>query len=168
MLESTGLDPRSGPSNENAQSALTNMPLSWETNCTEETSALRSVSGLATYDSQDADEEFLEINDFLGPEDVGQIMNFTATEHLISASNGMFDSMEYSDASMFLPGSFDTTGMGTENQNGYFGDSGFQNQGFHYTSEYTSESWTQNQVALNVRNRVQHNHVVFSSHASGA
>ena len=168
MLESTGLDPRSGPSNENAQSALTNMPLSWETNCTEETSALRSVSGLATYDSQDADEEFLEINDFLGPEDVGHNMNCTATEHLISASNGMFDSLEYSDASLFLPGSFDTPGVGTENQNDYSGGSGFQNQGFHYTSEYTSESWTQNQVALNVRNRVQHNHVVFSSHASGA
>jgi hypothetical protein len=122
------------------------------------------VSGLASYDTRDADEDFFEINDFFDLEDVGQSMNCTAAEHLISASNGMFNSIEYSDASMFLPGSFDTPGVGTENQNGYFGDSGSQNQGF----QYTSESWTHNQVALNVRNRMQHNHVVFSSHASGA
>jgi hypothetical protein len=163
LQESTNLDPQCEPSNHIAQSALTNMPLSWETNCTEETSALRSVSGLASYDSQDADDEFLEINDFFDLEDAGQGVNCTATEHLISASNGMYDSMEYADASMFLPGSFDTAGVGTESQNGYFGDNGSQNQGFHYTSE----SWTQNQVALNVRNSMQHNHVIFSSHASG-
>uniref|UniRef100_A0ACD5XUV9 Uncharacterized protein n=1 Tax=Avena sativa TaxID=4498 RepID=A0ACD5XUV9_AVESA len=163
MQESTDLDPRSELSNQIAQSALTNMPLSWETNCAEETSAPRTVSGLASYDCRDADEEFLEINDFFDLEDVGQGVNCTATEHLTSASNGMHDSLEYSDAPMFLPGSFGTAGVGTENQNGYFGDSGSQNQGF----EYTSESWTQNQVALNVRNRMQYNHVVFSSHASG-
>ncbi|XP_047047230.1 uncharacterized protein LOC124652256 [Lolium rigidum] len=163
LQESTNLGPQCEPSNHIAQSALTNMPLSWETNCTEETSALRSVSGLASYDSQDADDEFLEINDFFDLEDAGQGVNCTATEHLISASNGMYDSMEYADASMFLPGSFDTAGVGTENQNGYLGDNGSQNQAFHYTSE----SWTQNQVALNVRNSMQHNHVIFSSHASG-
>uniref|UniRef100_A0A453L5G0 NAC domain-containing protein n=1 Tax=Aegilops tauschii subsp. strangulata TaxID=200361 RepID=A0A453L5G0_AEGTS len=162
VQENRDLDPRSEPSNQITQSALTNMPLNWETDCTEETSALRSVSGLASYDGQDAEEEFLEINDFLDPEDVGQSMNCTATEHLISASNGMFDSLEFADASMFLPGSFDTAGVATENQFGYLGDSGSQNQGF----QYTSESWTHNQVALNVRNHMNHNHVVFS-HASG-
>ncbi|XP_044389378.1 uncharacterized protein [Triticum aestivum] len=163
VQENRDLDPRPEPSNQITQSALTNMPLNWETECTEETSALRSVSGLASYDGQDADEEFLEINDFLDPEDVGQqSMNCTATEHLISASNGMFDSLEFADASMFLPGSFDTAGVVTENQFGYLGDSGSQNQGF----QYTSESWTHNQVALNVRNHMNHNHVVFS-HASG-
>nr|QOI08304.1 NAC017_5A.2 [Triticum aestivum] len=163
VQENRDLDPRSDPSNQITQSALTNMPLNWETDCTEETSAMRSVSGLASYDGQDADEEFLEINDFLDPEDVGQqSMNCTATEHLISSSNGMFDSLEFADASMFLPGSFDTAGVATENQFGYLGDSGSQNQGL----QYTSESWTHNQVALNVRNHMNHNHVVFS-HASG-
>ena len=163
MQENRDLDPRPEPSNQITQSALTNMPLNWETECTEETSALRSVSGLASYDGQDADEEFLEINDFLDPEDVGQqSMNCTATEHLISSSNEMFDSLEFADASMFLPGSFDTAGVATENQFGYLGDSGSQNQGL----QYTSESWTHNQVALNVRNHMNHNHVVFS-HASG-
>ncbi|KAI4989700.1 hypothetical protein ZWY2020_038063 [Hordeum vulgare] len=163
VQENRDLDPRSEPSNQITQSALPNMPLNWETDCTEETSALRSVSGLASYNDQDVDEEFLEINDFLDSEDLGQqSMNCTTTEHLISASNGMFDSLEFADASMFLPGSFDTAGVATENQFGYLGDSGFQNQGF----QYTSELWTHNQVALNVRNHMNHNHVVFS-HASG-
>lgn len=163
VQESTDFDPRTERSNQIAQSVLTNVPLSGETNCAEESSVLRSVSGLVSFDSHDADEEFLEINDFFDPEDVGQSMGCTATEHLISASNGMFDSLEYSDAPVFLPASFDKAGVVAENQYVDFGDSGIQNQGF----QYTDELWTHNQVALNVRSHMKHNHVVLSSHASG-
>lgn len=160
---STNFEPQLEPSNQIAQSALTCMPLSWEANCTEETSVMQSVSGLASYDGQDSHEEFLEINDFFDSEDIGQSMNCTTTEHLISASSGMFDSLEYSDASMFLPGSFDTAGVVTENQYVDFGDSGYKSQGV----QYTAELWAHNQVALNMQNHMKHNHVGLSSHASG-
>ena len=92
------------------------MPFSGETNSSEGTSVPRSVSGLISYNSQDADEEFLEINDFFDLEGVEQSANCTATEHLISATNGMFDNLEYSDAHTFLPGPFDTVGVVAENE----------------------------------------------------
>ncbi|RCV12305.1 hypothetical protein SETIT_2G258300v2 [Setaria italica] len=145
------------------QSNLTNVPFSGETNSSEGTSVPHSVSGLISYNSQDADDEFLEINDFFDLEDVEQSANCTATEHLISATNGMFDNLEYSDAPTFLPGPFDTAGEVAENQFFDFGSSGIQNQGFHYTTQVR----TQNQAALNVRSHMKDNHVVLSSHTSG-
>ncbi|KAG8057242.1 hypothetical protein GUJ93_ZPchr0002g23242 [Zizania palustris] len=151
-----------GPSNQIAESILTNGPMSGETNCAEETSAQRSMSGLSSYARQDADDEFLEINDFFDPEDLEQIMGYPATENLTSATNGMFDSFKYSDAPMFLPDSFDTTGVVAENQYVDCGASGIHNQGF----QHTTELWTHNQVALNVRSHMNDNHVIFASHSS--
>jgi len=140
------------------------LPFSRETNSSEGTSVAHSVSGLISYRSQDADEEFLEINDFFDLEDVGQKANCTTTEYLISATNGMFDNLEYSDAPSFLPGPFDTVGLVAENQFFDIGNSGIQNQGYQYTTEVR----THNQPALNVRSHMKHDHVVLSSHASGA
>jgi len=40
-----------------------------------------SVSGLISYHSQDADEEFLEMNDFFDLEDLGQNVNCMTTEY---------------------------------------------------------------------------------------
>ncbi|XP_062193707.1 NAC domain-containing protein 16-like [Phragmites australis] len=162
VQQSIYFDPRTEPSSQIPHSNLANVPFIGETNCAEETSALRSVSGLISYNSQDAD-EFLEINDFFDLEDVEQSTNCTATEHLISATSGMLDNLEYSDAPMFLPGPFDTAGLVAENEFVDFGNSGIQNQGYQYTAEVR----TQNQVALNVRSHMKHNHVVLSSHASG-
>ncbi|KAL6655316.1 hypothetical protein ACP70R_006142 [Stipagrostis hirtigluma subsp. patula] len=159
VQESTDLDLRTEPS-QIPQSNLTNIPLSGEINCAEETSAPRSVSDLISYNSQDADDEFLEINDFFDLEDVDQSMNCTATQHLVYATNGMFDSLEYSDA---LPGPFDITGVVAENQFIEFVDSGIQNQGYQYTTEVR----THNQVALNVQNHVKHSHVILPSTSSG-
>ncbi|OEL16127.1 NAC domain-containing protein 16 [Dichanthelium oligosanthes] len=141
------------------QSNLTNVPFRGETNSSEATSVSHSVSGY----NQDANEEFLEINDFFDLEDVEQSANCTATEHLISATNGMFDNLEYSDAPTFLPGPFDTAGVVPENQFFDFGNSGIQNQGYQYTTEVRAH----NQAALNVRSHMKDNHVVLSSHASG-
>lgn len=139
------------------------MPFSGEANYVEETSASRSV-GLMNYNSQDADEsEFLEINDFFDLEDAEQIMNYTETERLVSATNGMFDNLEYCDASLFLPGPVDTAGVVAENQFVDLVNSGIQNQGYQYTTEVR----TQNQIALNVQSHTKHNHVVLSSHTSG-
>ncbi|WVZ65420.1 hypothetical protein U9M48_014785 [Paspalum notatum var. saurae] len=156
VQESTFCDPRTEPSSQMAQSILTNAPFSGETNYSEGTSVPHSVSGLISYNSQDADEEFLEIKDFFDLEDVEQSANCTAT-------NGMFNNSEYSDAPMFLPGSFDTVGLVAENQFFDIGNSGTQNQGYQYTTEVS----THNQAALNVRSHIKHDHVVLSSHASG-
>ncbi|OEL23609.1 hypothetical protein BAE44_0015372 [Dichanthelium oligosanthes] len=138
------------------------MVLRGETNSSEATSVPHFVSGLISYNNQDAD-EFLDINDFFDLEDVEQSAKFTATEHLISATNGMFDNLEYSDAPTFLPGPFDTAGVVDENQFFDFGNSGIQNQGYQYTTEVR----TRNQAALNVWSHMKDNHVVLSSHASG-
>ncbi|XP_015696399.2 NAC domain-containing protein 16-like [Oryza brachyantha] len=155
-------DLQTGPSNQIAQSILTTEPMSGETNTDEETSALRSMSGLSSYDRQDADDEFLEINDFFDPKDLEYIMGNTTSQNLIPTDDGVFDSLKYSDAPIFLPGSFDTTGVVAENQYVECGASGIHNQEF----PHTTESWTHNQVALNVRSHMNDNHVVFSSHRS--
>lgn len=123
-----------------------------------------SVSGLISYHSQDAGEEFLEINDFFDVENVDQSANCTTTNYLISATNGMFDNLEYSDAPMFLSGPFDTVGLVDENHFFDIGNSAIQNQGYQYTTEVK----THNQAALNVRSHMKHDHVVLSSHSSGA
>ncbi|XP_062199296.1 uncharacterized protein LOC133901807 [Phragmites australis] len=162
VQECTGFDPQTEPSSQIPESNITNVPFSGETNSAEETSGPRSVPGLISYNSHDADEEFLEINDFFDLDDVEQSTNFTTTEHLISATNGMFDNLEYSDAPMFLPGPFDAVGVVAENQFVDFGNSGIQNQGYQYTTEIR----THYQVALNVQRHMQHDHVVLSSHAS--
>jgi hypothetical protein len=137
------------------------LPFSGETNSPEGTSVAHSVSGLISYHSQDVD-EFLEINDFFDLEDVDQNANCTTTEYL--TTNGMFDNSEYSDAPSFLPGPFDTVGLVAENQFFDIGNSGIQNQGYQYTTEVR----THNQAALNLRSHMKHDHVVLSSHASGA
>lgn len=140
------------------------MPFSGETNSSEGTSVPHAVSGLIIYNSQDADDEFLEINDFFDLEDVEQSANCTATEHLISATNGMFDNLEYCDAPTFLPGPFGTAGVVAENQYIDFGSSGIQNQGYQYTTEVR----THNQAALHVRSHMKDNNVVLSSLTPGA
>ncbi|KAL6844756.1 hypothetical protein ACP4OV_025415 [Aristida adscensionis] len=88
VQESTDFDPQTEPRSQIPQSSLTNVPFSGETNFAEETSAQLSVSGLTGYNNQDADEEFLEINDFFDLEDVEPSTYCTATEHLISSTNG--------------------------------------------------------------------------------
>jgi hypothetical protein len=105
-----------------------------------------------SYNCHDADEEFLEINDFFDLDDVEQSMNCKATEHLISSTNVMFENAEYSDATLLIPGHFDTADMVAENQFVDFG---------------TTEVRTQSQIALNVQSHRKHNHVVLSSHTSG-
>jgi len=163
IVQESTFDPQTEPRSQFPQSNLTNVPFSGETNSSEGTSVPRSVSGLISYNSQDADEEFLEINDFFDLEGVEHSANCTATEHLISATNGMFDNLEYSDAHTFLPGPFDTVGVVAENQFFDFGNTGIQDQGYQYTTEVT----THNQAALNVRSHMKHTHVVLPSHASG-
>ncbi|XP_066394593.1 NAC domain-containing protein 82-like isoform X2 [Miscanthus floridulus] len=162
-LNQAGIGDLHEPSSQFPQSSVTNLPFTGETNSSEGTSVAHSVSGLISYRSQDADEEFLEINDFFDLEDVGQNANCTTTEYLISATNGMFDNLEYSDAPSFLPGPFDTVGLVAENQFFDIGNSGIQNQGYQYTTEVR----THNQAALNVQSHMKHDHVVLSSHASG-
>jgi hypothetical protein len=164
VQESAFCEPRTEPSSQFPQSNVTNLPFSGETNSSEGTSVAHSVSGLISYHSQDADEEFLEINDFFDLDDVGQNADCTTTEYLISATNGMFDNLEYCDAPSFLPGPFDTVGLVAENQFFDIGNSGIQNQRYQYTTEVR----THNQAALNVRSHMKHDHVVLSSHASGA
>ncbi|XP_066394592.1 NAC domain-containing protein 82-like isoform X1 [Miscanthus floridulus] len=161
-LNQAGIGDLHEPSSQFPQSSVTNLPFTGETNSSEGTSVAHSVSGLISYRSQDADEEFLEINDFFDLEDVGQNANCTTTEYLISATNGMFDNLEYSDAPSFLPGPFDTVGLVAENQFFDIGNSGIQNQGYQYTTEVR----THNQAALNVQSHMKHDHVVLSSHAS--
>ncbi|CAD6224375.1 unnamed protein product [Miscanthus lutarioriparius] len=163
VQESTFCEPRTEPSSQFPQSNVTNLPFSGETNSSEGTSVAHSVSGLISYHSQDADEEFLEMNDFFDLEDLGQNANCMTTEYLVSATNGMFDNLEYSDAPSFLPGPSDTVGLVAENQFFDIGNSGIQNQGYQYTTEVR----THNQAALNVRSHMKHDHVVLSSHASG-
>jgi len=163
VQESAFCEPRTEPSSQFPQSNVTNLPFSGETNSSEGTSVAHSVSGLISYHSQDADEEFLEINDFFDLDDVGQNADCTTTEYLISATNGMFDNLEYCDAPSFLPGPFDTVGLVAENQFFDIGNSGIQNQRYQYTTEVR----THNQAALNVRSHMKHDHVVLSSHASG-
>uniref|UniRef100_A0A0E0B4S1 NAC domain-containing protein n=1 Tax=Oryza glumipatula TaxID=40148 RepID=A0A0E0B4S1_9ORYZ len=163
VQESPNFDLQTGPSNQITESILTTEPMNGETNAVEETSPLRSMSVLGSYDRQDGDDEFLEINDFFDPEDLEQILGSTTSQNLIPADDGVFDSLQYSDAPMFLPGSFDTTGVVAENHYVEFGASGIQNQGF----QHTTELWAHNQVALNVRNHMKDNHVVFS-HSSDA
>jgi len=163
IVQESTFDPQTEPRSQFPQSNLTNVPFSGETNSSEGTSVPRSVSGLISYNSQDADEEFLEINDFFDLEGVEQSANCTATEHLISATNGMFDNLEYSDAHTFLPGPFDTVGVVAENQFFDYGNTGIQDQGYQYTTDVT----THNQAALNVRSHMKHTHVVLPSHASG-
>lgn len=163
VQESTFCEPRTEPSDQFPQSNVTNLPFSGEANSSEGTSVAHSVSGLISYHSQDADEEFLEINDFFDLEDVGQNANCMTTEYMMSATNGMFDNLEYSDASSFLPGSFDIVGLGAENQYFDTDNSGIQNQGYQNTTEVR----TYNQAALTVRSHMKHDHVVLSSHASG-
>jgi hypothetical protein len=116
-----------------------------------------------SYNCHNADEEFLEINDFFDLDDVEQSMNCKATEHLISSTNVMLENAEYSDALLLLPGHFDTADMVAENQFVDFGNSGITNQGYQDTTEVR----TQNQIALNMQSHMKHNHVVLSSHTSG-
>uniref|UniRef100_A0A0E0M2V8 NAC domain-containing protein n=1 Tax=Oryza punctata TaxID=4537 RepID=A0A0E0M2V8_ORYPU len=158
VQESPNFDLQTGPSNQITESILTTEPMSRETNTAEETSALRSMSGLGSSDRQGGDDEFLEINDFFDPEDLEQIMGCTTIQNLIPAADGVFDNLQYSDAPMFLPGSFDTTGLVAENHYVEFGASGIQNEGF----QHTTELWAHNQVALSVRSHMKDNHVVFS------
>ncbi|KAF8694880.1 hypothetical protein HU200_037980 [Digitaria exilis] len=162
-VQESEFDPQTELGSQFPESNLTNVPFSGETNSSEGTSVPHSVSGLISYNSQDADEEFLEINDFFDLEDVEQSANCTATEHLISTTDGMFDNLEYSDAPTFIPGPFDTAGVVAENQFFDFGNSGIQNQGYQYMTEVR----THNQAALNVQSHMKHNHVVLSSHVSG-
>ncbi|TVU10083.1 hypothetical protein EJB05_43591 [Eragrostis curvula] len=115
VQKSQDFDPQIRPNSQIPESNLTNMPFSVEANSAEETSMWRS-SGSMSYNCQDADEEFLEINDFFDLDDVEHNMNSTATEHLISATNGMFGNLEYSDAPSLLPGHFDTDEVVAENQ----------------------------------------------------
>ena len=60
---------RTEPNSQFPQSNLTNLPFSGETNSSEGTCVAHSVSGLISYHSQDADEEFLEINDLFDLEE---------------------------------------------------------------------------------------------------
>ncbi|CAL5073572.1 unnamed protein product [Urochloa decumbens] len=163
IVQESTFNPQTESRSQLSESNVTNVPFSGETNYSEGTSVPHSAPGLITYNSQDADDEFVEINDFFDLDDVEQSANCTATEHLISATNGMFDNLEYSDAPTFLPGPSDTAGVVAENQFFDFGNSGIQNQGYQYTTEVR----THNQAALNVRSHMKHNHVVLSSHASG-
>uniref|UniRef100_A0A0D9XF70 NAC domain-containing protein n=1 Tax=Leersia perrieri TaxID=77586 RepID=A0A0D9XF70_9ORYZ len=162
VQESPNFDMQTGPSIQITESILTTEPTSRETNTAEETSASRSMSGLGSYDMQDFDGEFLEINDFFDLEESEQIMGGTTSLNLIAADDGMFDSLKFSDAPMFLPGPFDTPGVVAENQYVEFGASGIQNQGFQLATELL----THNRVGFNVRSHMKDNNVVFSSHRS--
>ncbi|CAN6182793.1 unnamed protein product [Urochloa humidicola] len=163
IVQESTFNPESELRSQLSESNVTNVPFSGETNSSEGTSVPHSAPGLISYNGQDVDDEFVEINDFFDLDDVEQSANCTGTEHVISATNGMFDNLEYSDAPTFLPGPFDTAGMVAQNQFFDFGNGGIQNQGYQYTTEVR----THNQAALNVRSHMKHNHVVLSSHASG-
>ncbi|CAN6218207.1 unnamed protein product [Urochloa humidicola] len=163
IVQESTFNPQTEPRSQSSESNVTNVPFSGETNSSEGRSVPHSAPGLISYNSQDGDDEFVEINDFFDLDGVEQSANCTATEHMISATNGMFDNLEYSDAPTFLPGPFDTAGMVAQNQFFDFGNGGIQNQGYQYTTEVR----THNQAALNVRSHMKHNHVVLSSHASG-
>ncbi|CAN6204890.1 unnamed protein product [Urochloa humidicola] len=163
IVQESTFNPQTEPRSQLSESNVTNVPFSGETISSEGTSVPHSAPGLMSYNSQDADDEFVEINDFFDLDDVEHSANCTATEHLISATNAMFDNLEYSDAPTFLSGPFDTAGVVAENQFFDFGNGGIQNQGYQYTTEVR----TYNQAALNVQSHMKHNHVVLSSHTSG-
>ncbi|CAN6211139.1 unnamed protein product [Urochloa humidicola] len=135
IVQESTFNPQTEPRSQLSESNVTNVPFSGETISSEGTSVPHSAPGLMSYNSQDADDEFVEINDFFDLDDVEHSANCTATEHLISATNAMFDNLEYSDAPTFLSGPFDTAGVVAENQFFDFGNGGIQNQGYQYTTE---------------------------------